>query len=224
MHLWRNVNHPAEAKLSVVLSNPFAVYGLDCKRVFALSTAINHRSDCSNCYERIYKEVPGMPSEKLLLQKKALVEELAQKLKNAKSVVLADYRGLTVEQDTKLRKALRDGGVEYKVMKNSIIDFAAKDSNLNGLEKYLNGPTAIAISETDPVAPSKILAKYAKDYDKLEIKGGMVEGNIIDVKGVEELASTPSREELLAKLIGSLQSPLYGLAMALNAIAEKQGE
>lgn len=163
-----------------------------------------------------------MPSEKLLIQKKALVDELAQKLKEAKSVVLADYRGLTVDQDTKLRKALREADVEYKVIKNSIINFAVKDSNLEGLGKYLSGPTAIAISTTDPVAPSKVIAKYAKDYDKLEIKGGMVEGNIIDVNGVKELASTPSREELLGRLIGSLQGSLYGLAAALNAIAEKQ--
>lgn len=162
-----------------------------------------------------------MPSEKLLTQKKAQVDELVQKLKAAKSVVLTDYRGLTVEQDTILRKALRDANVEYKVIKNSIINFAAKDSNLEGLGKYLEGPTAIAIS-SDPIAPSKVLAKYAKDYEKLEIKGGMVEGNIIDVNGVKDLASTPSREELLAKFIGSLQSPLYGLAAALNAIAEKQ--
>ncbi len=163
-----------------------------------------------------------MPSEKLLLEKKVKVEELAQKLKEAKSVVLADYRGLTVEQDTRLRKALREANVEYKVMKNTIIDFASKNSALEGLEKYLKGPTAIAISTTDPVAPSKVLSKYAKDFEKLEIKGGMVEGNIIDENGVKELASTPSREELLAKFIGSLQSPLYGLAAALNAIVEKQ--
>lgn len=163
-----------------------------------------------------------MPSEKIIIQKKALVDALALKLKEAKSIVLTDYRGLTVEQDTNLRKALREANVEYKVIKNSIISFAAKDSDLGGLEKYLEGPTAIAMSTTDPVAPSKILAKYAKDFEKLEIKGGMVEGNIIDENGVMELASTPSKEELLSKLIGSLQSPLYGLAIALNAIAEKQ--
>jgi large subunit ribosomal protein L10 len=163
-----------------------------------------------------------MPSEKILSQKKAVVDELVQKLKEAKSIVLADYRGLTVDQDTKLRKALREADVEYKVIKNSIINFAVKDSDLEGLGKYLAGPTAIAISTTDPVAPSKIIAKYAKDYDKLEIKGGMVEGNIIDVDGVNELASTPSREELLGRLMGSLQGSLYGLAIALNAIAEKQ--
>lgn len=163
-----------------------------------------------------------MPSEKLLEQKKAKVEELAQKLKEAKSIVLTDYRGLTVEQDTKLRKALREANVDYKVIKNTIISFAIKDSDLAGLEKYLTGPTAIAVSTTDPVAPSKVLMKYAKDYEKLEIKGGMVEGNIIDVDGVKELASTPTKEELLARLMGSLQSGLYGLAVALNAIAEKQ--
>lgn len=162
-----------------------------------------------------------MPSEKLLQQKKAQVEELAQKLKEAKSVILTDYRGLTVEQDTILRKALREANVDYKVMKNSIINFAAKDSNLEGLSKYLEGPTAIAIS-SDPVAPSKVLVKYAKEYEKLEIKAGVVEGNIVDLNAIKELASTPSREELLAKFIGSLQSPLYGLAAALNAIAEKQ--
>ena len=165
-----------------------------------------------------------MPSEIILNKKKAKVSELAQKLKEAKSIVLADYRGLTVEQDTKLRKELREAGVEYSVIKNSIINFAAKESNLEGLEEYLKGPTAIAISTTDEVAPSKILAKYAKEFKNLELKGGVVEGNIIDLEGVNELASTPSREELLAKLIGSLQSPLYGLAIGLNAIAEKQEE
>jgi len=163
-----------------------------------------------------------MPSEKILEKKKAVVEELAQKLKDAKSIVLADYRGLTVEQDTKLRKALREAGVEYKVIKNSIISFAVRNSDLEGISKYLSGPTAVAMSATDPVAPSKVLAKFAKDNKQLEIKGGMVEGNIIDVAGVEELASTPSREELLGRLIGSLQGSLYGLAIALNAIADKQ--
>ena len=163
-----------------------------------------------------------MPSEKILEQKKAKVDELAQKLKDSKSIVLTDYRGLTVDQDTKLRKALREAGVEYKVIKNTIIRFAIKDSNLEGLDKYLSGPTAVAFSTTDPVAPSKVLAKFAKDYEKLEIKGGMVEGNVIDINGINELASTPSKEELLGRLIGSLQSSLYGLAIALNAIVEKQ--
>ncbi|NLM75894.1 MAG: 50S ribosomal protein L10 [Clostridiaceae bacterium] len=163
-----------------------------------------------------------MPSEKILQKKKEQVIELSQKLKEAKSIILADYRGLTVEQDTKLRKELREAGVEYRVVKNSILSFAAKESNLEGLQEFFKGPTAIAISSTDEVAPSKILDKYAKEFNNLELKAGVVEGNIIDVEGIKELASTPSREELLAKLIGSLQSPLYGLAIGLNAIAEKQ--
>ncbi len=168
-----------------------------------------------------------MPSEKLLIEKKAQVEELTQKLKEAKSVVLTDYRGLTVEQDTALRKALREAGIDYRVIKNSIVRFAAKDSSLEGIVGLLEGPTAVAISTTDPVAPSKILVKFEKDFEKLEIKGGVVEGNIIDVNGVKELAATPSREELIGKLLGSIMSPLYGLAIGLKAVAdskEAQGE
>jgi len=163
-----------------------------------------------------------MPSEKILQKKKAEVEKLNSKLTNAQAFVLADYRGLTVEQDTKMRKAMREAGVDYRVYKNSIIRFAVKDTNFSELSDQLEGPTAIAISDTDPVAPSKLIAQFAKEYNKLEIKAGMVEGKILDIEGVKELAQTPSREELLARLIGSLQSSLYGLAVALNAIAEKQ--
>ena len=150
------------------------------------------------------------------------MEKLNSKLTNAQAFVLADYRGLTVEQDTKMRKAMREAGVDYRVYKNSIIRFAVKDTNLSELSDQLEGPTAIAISDTDPIAPSKLIAQFAKEYNKLEIKAGMVEGKILDIDGVKELAQTPSREELLARLIGSLQSSLYGLAAALNAIAEKQ--
>ncbi len=163
-----------------------------------------------------------MPSEKILQKKKAEVEKLNSKLTNAQAFVLADYRGLTVEQDTKMRKAMREAGVDYRVYKNSIIRFAVKDTNFSELSDQLEGPTAIAISDSDPVAPSKLIAQFAKEYNKLEIKAGMVEGKILDIEGVKELAQTPSREELLARLIGSLQSSLYGLAVALNAIAEKQ--
>lgn len=162
-----------------------------------------------------------MPSEKILQKKKAEVEKLNSKIRNAQSFVLADYKGLTVEQDTKMRKAMREAGVEYRVYKNSIIRFAIKDTPYGDLEKYLEGPTAIAISEADPIMPSKLIDQFAKEFDKLEIKAGMVEGRILDVDGVKELAKTPSKEELLARLIGSLQGSLYGLAIALNAIAEK---
>jgi large subunit ribosomal protein L10 len=163
-----------------------------------------------------------LPSERILAKKIAKVDELADKLKNAQSIVLVDYRGLTVEQDTVLRRELRESGVEYRVIKNSIISHALKKCDSAELEKYLEGPTAIAFSDTDPIAPSKIIVKYAKNFGKMDIKGGMVEGNFLDEKGVREFASIPSREELIAKLMGSLQSPLYGLAIALNAIAEKQ--
>jgi len=172
-------------------------------------------------------------SEKILNLKKAKVEELSQKMKEAKSFVLADYRGLTVEQDTQLRREMREAGVEYTVIKNSIIRFAAKENGYDGLDEYLVGPTAMAISMEDPVAPSKLLSKFAKQYDKLEIKAGVVEGNILDINGIKSIASLPSREELMAKVVGGLAGPLYGivnvlnanirgLAVALNAIAEKK--
>lgn len=174
-----------------------------------------------------------MPSEKTLNLKKTKVEELAQKFKDAKSFVLADYRGLTVEQDTQLRKAMREAGVEYTVIKNSIARFAAKENGYGDLDDYLKGPTSIALSLEDPVAPSKVLAKYAKDFKKLDIKAGIVEGKFIDIEGVQSIASLPSKEELVAKAIGALAGPMYGivnvlnanirgLAVALNAIAEKK--
>ena len=152
--------------------------------------------------------------------KKAQVEELAQKLKEAQSIVLTDYRGLTVDQDTKLRKALREANVEYKVIKNSIINFATKESNLEGLSEYLTAlPQSLSAQLTQ--LSHQGYCKICKRIQKLEIKGGMVEGRIIDVDGVKELAETPSKEELLGRLIGSLQGSLYGIAAAINAIADK---
>ena len=172
-----------------------------------------------------------MPSEKILNLKKEKVEEWSKRFKDAKSFILADYRGLSVEQDTKLRKAMREAGVEYTVVKNSIARFAA--NGFDGLDEYLKGPTAIALSMQDPVSPSKVMSKFAKDYDKLDIKAGVVEGKIVDIEGVKSIASLPSREELVARVVGGLSGPLYGivnvlnanirgLAVALNAIAEKK--
>ncbi len=174
-----------------------------------------------------------MPSEKILESKKARVEKLSQKFKEAKSFVLADYRGLTVEQDTQLRRAMREAGIEYTVIKNSIARFAAKENGYDGLEEYLKGPTAIALSLQDPVVPSKVMSRYAKEYEKLDIKAGVVEGRIFDIEGVKSIANLPSREELVAKVVGGLSGPLYGivnvlnanirgLAVVLNAIAEKK--
>lgn len=174
-----------------------------------------------------------MPSEKALNMKKAKVEELSKKIKEAKSFVLADYRGLTVEQDTQLRRAMREAGIEYTVQKNSIVRFAAKENGYDDLDEYLNGPTAIALSVEDPVSPSRVLAKFAKDFNKLEIKAGIVEGKVLDLEGIKSIANLPSREELVARVVGGLSGPLYGivnvlnanirgLAVALNAIVEKK--
>lgn len=157
-----------------------------------------------------------MPSEKTMSLKQAQVTELAAKLKEAKSAVFADYRGLTVEQDTKLRKELREAGIDYAVIKNSTIRFAAGEIGLEGLDNMLQGPTAVAISMNDPVAPSKMLSKYAKDLEKFELKGGVVEGKVVDVVGVGEIASLPSKEQLIAKMLGSMKSPINGLVNVLN--------
>lgn len=176
-----------------------------------------------------------MPSSKILEQKKQVVQELTEKVKSAQSIVLADYRGLTVEQDTALRNALRAAGVEYKVVKNTLTSLAMKANGLEGLDSYLNGPTAMAISSTDAVAPAKVLSEYAKKYEKLELKAGVVEGNVIDVNGIKALAELPSREVLISKMLGSFNAPITGLVnvlngnirglvVALNAIAEQKAE
>lgn len=165
-----------------------------------------------------------MPSNKILEQKKKVVQELTEKVKSAQTIVLADYRGLTVEQDTALRNALRAAGVEYKVVKNTLTSFAMKENGLEGMDAYLSGPTAMAMSATDVVAPAKVLAEFAKKFDKLELKAGVVEGKVVDVNVIQKLAELPSREVLIARLMGSLNAPMTGLAVALNAIAEKKAD
>jgi large subunit ribosomal protein L10 len=178
--------------------------------------------------------VTGLPSEKILQQKQVMVEELAEKLKNAVSGVLADYRGITVENDTKLRRELRAAGVEYAVIKNSILRRACEKVGFEGLNSSLTGTTALAISATDPVAAAKILSKYAAgSKGAYTLKAGFVEGRVLNAAAVEELATLPSREELVAKVLGGLNAPitgfvhvlnanLRGLVVALNAIAEKK--
>ena len=152
--------------------------------------------------------------------KQPVVEEISGYLKDAQSVVLVDYRGLTVEQDTQLRKAMREAGVVYKV---TMMNFAFKGTDYEALAPYLEGPSAVAIAKDDATAPARILGKYAKDIEALEIKGGVVEGIAYDAKGISAIASIPSREELLSKLLGSLQSPITNLARVLNQVAEKGG-
>lgn len=155
--------------------------------------------------------------------KKPIVDEISANIKGAQSVVVVDYRGLTVEQDTQLRKNLREAGITYKVYKNTFLNFAFKGTEFEGLIPYLEGPTAVAISTEDATAPARVLAQFAKTADKLEIKGGVVEGSVYDAKGMASIASIPSRDELLSKMLGSLQSPITNFARVMNQLAEKGG-
>lgn len=174
-----------------------------------------------------------MAKEKTINQKRVVVDGISEKMKSAKAMVFADYRGLTVEQDTDLRSALRKAGVDYKVVKNTLTRFAANENGLEALDTYLNGPTAMASSATDPVAPAKILSEYAKKYNKLELKVGVVEGKVIDADGIKALAELPPREVLIARVLGGFNAPISGLVnvlngnirglvVALNAIAEQK--
>ena len=155
--------------------------------------------------------------------KQPIVEEISASIKDAQSVVLVDYRGLTVEQDTRLRKELREAGITYKVYKNTMMNFAFKGTDCESLAPYLEGPSAMAVSTTDATAPARILCKFAKDAPKLEVKGGVVEGIAYDAAGIENIAKIPSREELLSRLLGSMQSPVANFARVINQIAEKGG-
>ncbi len=155
--------------------------------------------------------------------KKPIVDEIAACVKDAQSVVVVDYRGLTVEQDTKLRKNLREAGITYKVYKNTLMNFAFKGTDFESMSSLLKGPSAIAVSKDDATAPARILAKFAKAAPALELKAGVVEGTFYDADGIKTIASVPSREELLSKFLGSIQSPITNLARVLNQIAEQGG-
>lgn len=168
-------------------------------------------------------------------EKKAVVKALKEKLSQTKGAVLTNYRGLTVAQDTQLRRRLREGGVEYKVVKNTMMRFAADELGLNDLDAVLEGPTAIAISYDDPVAPAKIISDFVKEQklQALEVKAGLVEGKVIDANGVKALASLPPREVLVAQVLAGMQSPIVGfvnvlqgsirnLVYALDAVRQKK--
>ena len=152
--------------------------------------------------------------------KKPIVEEIAGHIDNAASVVLVAYSGITVEQDTALRKELREAGVVYKVYKNTMMNFAFQGTPCEALSIHLEGPNAIAISKTDATAPARIIAKYAKTVPSLKLMAAVVEGNYYDEKAVQALASIPSREELLGRLLGSMQSPIANFARVIKQIAE----
>ena len=165
--------------------------------------------------------------------KQPIVEEISANIKDAQSVVLVDYLGLSVAEDTQLRKQLREAGVTYKVYKNTLMNFAFKGTDFESLAPMLDGPNAIAISTTDATAPAesapatetpaRILSKFAKTAPALEIKGGVVEGTFYDAEGMKAIAAVPSREELLSKLLGSMQSPITNFARVINQIAEQGG-
>ena len=165
-----------------------------------------------------------MPSQKILEQKQKIVADLTEQIKNSVSGVLVNYQGITVEDDTKLRKALREAGVCYMVQKNTLTGRACDEAGFGDLKEYLNGMTAIAISEKDAVAPAKVLKEYADKIESFKILAGYVDGAIVSADTVNELASIPSKEILIAKFLGSIKSPVYKFAYALQAIVDKGGE
>ena len=156
--------------------------------------------------------------------KQPVVEEISANIKDAQSVVLVDYRGLTVEQDTELRKALREAGVTYKVYKNTFIRFAINGTANEELGQLMEGPSALAVCKTDATAAARELQKFAKTHAKLEIKGGIVDGKFCNADGIKAVENIPSKEVLLARLFGSMQSPIANFARVVKQIAEKDAE
>ena len=175
-----------------------------------------------------------MPSEKILEQKKQAVAQLSENLKEACAGVIVNYSGINVADDTKLRKELREAGDTYVVVKNTLLGRALKEAGIDGLDSVLEGTTALAYSKTDYVSAAKILSAYADKSKTFEIKAGFVDGSALDASGVKELAELPSKEVLVAKVLGGLNAPITGLVtvlngtikglvVALNAIAEQKG-
>ena len=165
-----------------------------------------------------------MPSNTILAQKQQIVADLAEQLKASSAGVLVNYQGITVDDDTKMRKALREAGVKYMVVKNSLTGRACEEAGFGDMKQYLSGMTAIAIGADDPVAPAKVLKEYAEKVESFSILAGYLDGKVIDVKTVEALADIPSKEVLIAKFLGSIKSPLYGFAYALQAVIDKNNE
>ena len=163
-----------------------------------------------------------MPSNKILEEKKQVVESLAAKIQSAQAGVLVKYEGIKVAEDTELRAALRKAGVEYTVMKNTLTGRACDIAGYGDMKQYLSGMTAIAFSQEDPLAPAKIMKEFADKIECFEIKAGFVDGGVIDAAGVEALAATPSKEVLVAKMMGNLMSSLYSFAYVLQAKIDKE--
>ena len=163
-----------------------------------------------------------MPSNAILEQKKQVVADLAEQIKASAAGVVVNYQGITVDNDTALRKALREAGVKYVVMKNTLTGRACDMCGYSDIKQYLNGMTAIAISSPeDPIAPAKILKEYAEKIESFKILAGYCDGEVLDAAGVNSLAEIPSKEVLIAKFLGSIKSPIYNFAYALQAIIDK---
>ena len=165
-----------------------------------------------------------MPSNSVLEQKKAIVADLVEKLKKAQSGVLVQYQGITVEDDTKMRAAFRKAGVDYMVIKNTLIGRACDEVGYGAMKDKLNGMSAIAVSYEDPVRPAKIAKEYADKVETFDSKCGFIDNEVVDANAVNELADIPPKEVLLARFLGSIQGPISGLARALQAVIDKGGE
>lgn len=163
-----------------------------------------------------------MANEKTIQQKQVVVDEIATKLRESVCTVVADYRGLNVAQVTELRKQLRAAGVEFQVLKNTLVRRATESTDLSALDEVLSGPTAIAFGKSDVVAPAKILSEFAKKNDALQVKGGVVEGRVVGTEQIKALADLPSREGLLSMLLSVLQAPVRNFALAVKAVGEQK--
>lgn len=163
-----------------------------------------------------------MGNAKIRGEKSLLVSEVTTRFRESSCTIIADYRGLNVAQVTQLRKLLREAGIEFQVVKNTLARRATADANLTDLDPYLTGPTAIAFSKTDVVAPAKILSDFAKKNDKLSVKAGIVEGKVVSMEQIKALADLPSREGMLSMLLSVLQAPIRNFALAVKAVAEKE--
>ena len=165
-----------------------------------------------------------MPNAKVLSEKQAIVAQLTEKVQKAAAGVIVDYKGITVEEDTALRKACRENEIDYAVVKNTLLRFAFNNNGLSELDGVLNGTTSLALCDSDVIAPARVMSEYAKKLNgKFEIKGGFMEGKVIDLATIESLASIPALPVLQAQVLGTMLAPITGLAVVLKQIAEKNG-
>lgn len=165
-----------------------------------------------------------MPSQEHLTEKQAVVEEIKEKLAKAKSAVVVDYIGITVEEANALRKSMREAGVDYTVYKNTLVNRAIEGTDFESLKDCLSGPSAFAFGYEDAVAPARVLAGFMKEHKKMEFKAGVIEGHFFDAEGVKAVAALPSRDELIAKFMGSIQSPVSKFVRTLQAVADSKAE